>query len=333
MPGGASALAQRDSRTWGAIARRVLVATDAESTLALLSGLRGEVWVRLRGGCGGLRVDQVAIGAVTMDRGTFDTHLDLDVGPTGKLVFGQVSGGAIGYKTDGAEHWHGNGGAYLAGQPGRSRTAMFRGGRHEQCVIDPCVPGQIAVTEPGRTERPVRFTGYEAISAQAARTWRHTYAYVRHVVDDLPDTAGHQLLAANLVRLLAATALVAFPNNALTEPTIEDRHDGHAATLHRAVAFIDDNAHRDITVADIAEAAHVTIRAVQHAFRRHMDTTPTAYLRRVRLDHAHRELVAADPAEQTVTGIAYRWGFPSPSRFAVYYRDVYGVLPGHTLRN
>jgi AraC-like DNA-binding protein len=64
-----------------------------------------------------------------------------------------------------------------------------------------------------------------------------------------------------------------------------------------------------------------------------MGTTPTAYLRRVRLDHAHQELVAADPAEQTVTGIAYRWGFPSPSRFAVYYRHVYGVLPGHTLRN
>ena len=105
------------------------------------------------------------------------------------------------------------------------------------------------------------------------------------------------------------------------------------ATLHRAIAFIDDNAHRDITNADIADAAHVTIRAVQHAFRRHLGTTPTAYLRRVRLEYAHRDLTAADPAEQTVTGIAYRWGFPSPSRFAVYYRDVYGILPGHTLRN
>jgi AraC-like DNA-binding protein len=317
----------------GAIARRVLVTADTEATLALLSGLRGEVSVRLRGGSGGMRLDQVGIGPVTLDRGAFDQELDIDVGPTGKLVFGQVSGGAVGFRTDGAEHWHGNGGAYLAGQPEHCRTAMVRGGRHEQCVIDPGLPGQIAVTAPGRTEQPVRFTGHQAISAQAARTWRQTYAYVRHIADDLPDTAGHQLLASSLVRLLVATALATFPNNALTEPTIEDRHDGHAATLHRAVAFIDDNAHRDITIADIAGAAHVTIRAVQHAFRRHMGTTPTAYLRRVRLEHAHRELVAADPAEQTVTGIAYRWGFPSPSRFAVYYRDVYGVLPGHTLRN
>jgi len=317
----------------GTVTRRLLVAADTESTLALLSGLRGEVWVRIRGGRGGMRVDQIGIGPVTMDRGTFDTDLDLDVGPVGKLVFGQVSGGAVGYRTDRAEHWHGNGGAYMAGQPGHYRTSMFRGGLHEQAVIDPALPGQIAATEPGRTERPVRFTGYEAISAAAARTWRHTYAYARNIVADLPDTVAHELLASNVARLLTATALATFPNNALTDPTIEDRHDGHLATLHRAVAFIDDNAHRDITVAEIAEAAHVTIRAVQHAFQRHMGTTPTAYLRRVRLDHAHQELAAADPARQTVTAIAYRWGFPSPSRFAAYYRDAYGVLPGQTLRN
>ena len=317
----------------GAVTRRVVVTADTESTLALLSGLRGDVWVRIRGGCGGMRLDQVGIGPVTMDRGSFDTDLDIDVGPISQLVFGQVSGGAVGFRTGTAERWHGDGGVYLADEPGRGRTAMFRGGLHEQAVMDPALPGQVAATAPGRTERPVRFTGYAAVSVQAAQTWRHTYAYVREIVEGLPDTAGHQLVASSVARLLVATALATFPNNALTDPTIEDRHDGHVATLHRAVAFIDDNADRDITIAEIAEAAHVTIRAVQHAFQRHMGTTPTAYLRRVRLGHAHQELVAADPAEQTVTGIAYRWGFPSPSRFAVYYRDAYGVLPGHTLRN
>jgi transcriptional regulator GlxA family with amidase domain len=209
---------------------------------------------------------------------------------------------------------------------------MFRGGWHQQAVIDPALPGQFAAAAPGRAEQPVRFTGYDAISLKAAQAWRRTSAYARDTMLDLPDTAATRLVVSSVVRLLVTAALAAFPNNALTEPTIEDRHDGHVATLRRAVAFIDDNAHRDITIADIAAAAHVTVRAVQLAFRRHMDTTPMTYLRRVRLDHAHRELTAADPTEQTVTGIAYRWGFPSPSRFAAYYRDVYGVLPGHTLR-
>jgi transcriptional regulator GlxA family with amidase domain len=45
------------------------------------------------------------------------------------------------------------------------------------------------------------------------------------------------------------------------------------------MTFVDDNAHRDISITDIASAVHVTIRAAQLAFRRHLSTTPTAYLR------------------------------------------------------
>lgn len=116
-----------------------------------------------------------------------------------------------------------------------------------------------------------------------------------------PATAQRPLLASSAAQLLAATALATFPSNALTDPTIEDRHDAHPATLRRAVAFIDEYAHEDITIADIAAAAFVTTRAIQLVFRRHLDTTPTEYLRRVRLGHAHHDLIAADPAHDSVT--------------------------------
>ena len=93
------------------------------------------------------------------------------------------------------------------------------------------------------------------------------------------------------------------------------------------------HAHDDITGAEIAAAAGVTVRAVQLAFRRHLDITPLGYLRRVRLHHAHRQLAAADPQHESVTAVAYRWGFANPSRFAACYRQAYGVLPSHTLRD
>jgi transcriptional regulator GlxA family with amidase domain len=140
------------------------------------------------------------------------------------------------------------------------------------------------------------------------------------------------LLASGAARLLAATALAAFPSNVFTDPTGTDRHDAHRGTVRRAIAFIDEHACTDITIADIAAAACVTIRAVQLAFRRHLDTTPTAYLRRVRLEHAHRQLQAADPAATTITDVACRWGFSNPTRFAACYRQAYGVPPSHTLR-
>ena len=51
--------------------------------------------------------------------------------------------------------------------------------------------------------------------------------------------------------------------------------------LRRAIAFIHDNAHRDITLSDIARSVNVTPRSVQYTFRRHLGTTPLEYLRRV----------------------------------------------------
>ena len=72
---------------------------------------------------------------------------------------------------------------------------------------------------------------------------------------------------------------------------------------------------------------------MQIAFRRQLDTTPMAYLRRVRLDRAHEQLRAADPGQgTTVTTVATRWGFASPSRFTADYRAAYGELPSHALR-
>jgi transcriptional regulator GlxA family with amidase domain len=103
-------------------------------------------------------------------------------------------------------------------------------------------------------------------------------------------------------------------------------------TLRRAIAFIHDNAHRDIGLTDIASAIGVTPRSVQYTFRRHLGTTPLEYLRRVRLDRAHRDLQAADPAVDTVMAIAGRWRFGHPGRFSIAYKEAFGHPPSRTLR-
>ena len=44
-----------------------------------------------------------------------------------------------------------------------------------------------------------------------------------------------------------------------------------------------------------------------------------------------RERRDADLSQETVTAVAYRWGFSSASRFSAYYRETYGVSPKQTL--
>ncbi|HEY0933565.1 MAG TPA: helix-turn-helix transcriptional regulator [Trebonia sp.] len=309
----------------------VFEANDDQSALALLSSLRGVVQIRSCGGEARIRVAHGSVGPVSFDHLTIGADLEVDVGPVNALVFGQVHSGTVRIRSDGAERRYTRGDVYLAGQPLRRRTSVVSVGEYEQAVIDPALISQVTQAL-GATAAAVHFTGYEAVSKQAAAMWTSAYDYVRDTVLGHPDAARYPLLAANAARLLAVTTLSAFPNDALASPTAQDRRDGSPVTLRRAVSFIDEHAREEITVTDIAAAASVTARAVQLAFRRHLNTTPTAYLRRVRLEHAHRQLVAADPGHESVTAVAYRWGFPNPSRFAAAYRQAYGVAPSRSLR-
>ncbi|MEU3570892.1 AraC family transcriptional regulator [Kitasatospora sp. NPDC036755] len=133
-------------------------------------------------------------------------------------------------------------------------------------------------------------------------------------------------------RLLVDTLLDAQPHSlSRTQP---DR--GRAplpGPLRRAADYCAEHAGEALSVADIALAARVSLRTLREGFRRHLDTTPLAYLRRVRLDRAHHDLLAiADGrAHGTVTEVACRWGFTHLGRFSADYRRAYGRSPSQTL--
>jgi len=194
----------------------------------------------------------------------------------------------------------------------------------------------VAGLEPGASA-PLRFLSPRPLDPAGRAQWTGVTRYVDGLLAN-PEASLSPLIVTSAARLLAATALTVFPHTAF-EPGPRYRRDAPAATVRRptatvrrATAFIDEHPERDITAADIAAAACVTVRALQLAFRRELDTTPMAYLRTVRLTCAHRELLDLGPSQETVTAVAYRWGFSSTSRFSAYYRETYGVTPRQTLR-
>lgn len=104
------------------------------------------------------------------------------------------------------------------------------------------------------------------------------------------------------------------------------------AALRRATRYCEDHAGEPISLSDIAAAARVSVRTLQLGFREHLETTPMAYLRSVRLAHAHADLVrlAGTDSPMTVTDVALRWGFTHLGRFAALYRQTYGRPPSST---
>jgi AraC-like DNA-binding protein len=109
--------------------------------------------------------------------------------------------------------------------------------------------------------------------------------------------------------------------------------------LRMAVRFVDGNADRAIDVADIAAATGLTERGLQDLFRRNLAVSPMHYLREVRLDRTHLDLLALsrtgrDPQapSPTIRAIARRWGFSHFGRFSAHYRDRFGETPSETLQ-
>lgn len=177
-----------------------------------------------------------------------------------------------------------------------------------------------------------RFEAMTPVSGAANRQWLATVAYLTRLLAD-PGLAGvSALLLGAAVDTAATAALVAFPNTTMALDYLPGPGGAAPTAVRRATAYIDAHVTEPITLDDIAAASGLGVRALQMAFRRHLDVTPLGYLRRVRLEHAHHELQAADPTTgTTVAEIARRWGFAGPGRFAGHYRAAYGRAPSRTL--
>ncbi|WP_407991513.1 helix-turn-helix transcriptional regulator [Kitasatospora sp. CMC57] len=279
------------------------------------------------------RISRQAAGPLSADRLSFGFDMAYDAESLGRVCLISMHAGTLVDRTGGEETVFGPGETFLIAPPdtpyqGEVHSAQYTIAMFDSSLLD-AVSGRGVGAQEGA---PVRLTGLRTVDEAADRQLGAAVAYVRDHVLDNAAACESDLLLATAAQHLAAVTLAALPHTARTDPVPADRTDATPVTLRKAIAFIETNAEREISLADIAAAAFVTPRALQYAFRRHLDTTPLAYLRRVRLDAAHRALLAADPGTTTVTEIAMRWGFAHAGHFAGLYRDAYARTPGDALR-
>jgi AraC-like DNA-binding protein len=187
---------------------------------------------------------------------------------------------------------------------------------------------RVAVETTGLDSLELRFTGLRPMLPGLDRRWNDTVqAVTRAALRNRSTTAG-PVLTGQLAQRLAEAVLDTFPSTLLASHRRIPPDHATPAVVRRAVDFIDANAERELTTSDIAAAAGIGPRGLQAAFQRHQDSTPTAYVRRVRLDRAHREFVDSDPADRdTVPAVAARWGFARPSAFVAAHQQAYGRRP------
>jgi transcriptional regulator GlxA family with amidase domain len=97
-----------------------------------------------------------------------------------------------------------------------------------------------------------------------------------------------------------------------------------SATLEPLLAWLEENAHRALTLEDIAAAEHTSIRTLNRRFHDETGQSPIQWLGGVRIRHAQELLETTD---HDIERIARQVGFSSPTNFRTLFRRATGVTP------
>jgi AraC family transcriptional regulator len=143
-----------------------------------------------------------------------------------------------------------------------------------------------------------------------------------------PTAAGRMLLET-LSLLLAARLAHAHSETGLIPPPLLSRHGLDEGRLRRVLAYIEEHLADDITVADLANVACLSVFHFTRAFAASMGVPPHRYVSRRRLESA-KAMIAAGRA--SLLEIALDCRFSSQSSFTRAFRRATGMTPAEYRR-
>lgn len=210
----------------------------------------------------------------------------------------------------------------------RAFEVVLRPARQNLIHFAPDFLEDIATEIHGGERRPLSFDLASVPATGRTLEWR---AAVAQTAAAARDASAPSLVRSNAERLLAHALLALFAWASWTVPT--DMRLPPAWRVRAALDHLHHHAGETVTPADAARAAGIHTRTLQQATQRYLGMSPSAYLRDIRLERAHRDLQAATPGTESVAAVAGRWGFGNLGRFAAAYGEKYGERPNETLRH
>ena len=200
------------------------------------------------------------------------------------------------------------------------------------------------------------FSGTEAIAIPMARFNEmlgpyghlHESFYSRQIWAIYGDTHHIEALRIKVLELLACSdtdldteclhnaiaATVSWLGDALSQYKIDRVKDYSTCVRIAKLAqvYLEEYFRESVHIEDVCKAAGISTRSLQRSFREYFDLTMTDYLRMLRLDAAHRDLLSANSSDDTVARIATDNGYKHLGRFSLEYRERYGQQPRETLK-
>src|SRR6201998_2626486 len=202
----------------------------------------------------------------------------------------------------------------------RMETLFF-----EQSAVEAELAGMLGAP----VTKPLRFDLQFSLSG--ASPFSRALTLLRNELKDPAGLTAVPAMSSQLGRLIMAGLLVSQTHN-YTQELTRPRAVPGSKPIRNALEFIESQPGEIETVADIAAAVGLSVRALDNGFHRYVGIPPMTYLRQVRMARAHEELLAADPELTTASAVSRKWGFGHYGRFAADYARRFGRKPSETLR-
>lgn len=104
----------------------------------------------------------------------------------------------------------------------------------------------------------------------------------------------------------------------------EDIIQFHEPRLYKVLKLMKINMNKPLTLIELADKAHVSVRHLERLFKRHLQVTPSNYYLKIRLDYAQQFI---HNSSLDIAEIASICGFSSSPHFSRTYRRFFGIGP------
>jgi AraC family ethanolamine operon transcriptional activator len=182
----------------------------------------------------------------------------------------------------------------------------------------------------GHLHEQVPSTNWLALDPQVFEGLRrfvsHLFRVAVHQPELLQEPTWQRLALKDFVPLLMSGL-----SQSLGQVVSPSRTPARIDMVKRAQRWMADHPLEPITLDDLCRQIYASRRTVIQGFREHLGMGPMAYLKLQRLHAVRRQLLAAEPDQMSVTGVAAHFGFFNSGHFARDYRQLFGELPSITL--
>lgn len=172
----------------------------------------------------------------------------------------------------------------------------------------------------------------EQVRPDLAQQYRATLNNVLACSITTPEVLEYPASSRAMTEAVMNAALLALRARPSTSEQLRYGHHVQRAIVERARNHILADPENPPTVSALSAHLKMSRRGLHHAFINVLGINAATFLRYVRLHGVRKELLRAGN-DQSVSAVAYKWGFWHMGMFSSYYKTLFGETPSATLRH